>query len=91
MSPYYARLNNSNSKRRARFIRVHLDTAPKRSAAVLGCEFLGRPRPVGWAWLRDAAKTRRRRRLRYGGSVRLRRFIHQSGNGGLKLSSSFID
>jgi hypothetical protein len=27
---------------------AHLDTAPKRSAAVLGCEFLGRPRPVDW-------------------------------------------
>jgi hypothetical protein len=52
--------------------KAHLDTAPKRSAAVLGCEFLGRPRPVDWAWLRDAAKTRRRRRLRYGSSVKLR-------------------
>jgi hypothetical protein len=27
---------------------AHLDTAPKRSAAILGCEFLGRPRPVDW-------------------------------------------
>jgi len=44
-----------------------------RSAAVLGCECAGRLRPVNRTWPRDAARTRRRRRLRYGGSARMRR------------------
>ena len=43
-----------------------LDRLPEhRSAAVPGCEFQHRPGACARNWRRDAARTRRRRRLRY--------------------------